>query len=263
MNGIKILCFVVVVIAALQVSASDICKRNFTLGVGEDQLRQKTGQKAVVGLATEFVKEIKDRVDCIYTDVPTSPERAITELKNFRLDLYAFAFSNERFKDFADQEVIYSTNRILLVDKKNYKPSLKIQDYLKNPKIKFSAISGSAYLYGTEEIKALADQNRMSYNSQMNGSVDSLVRKKVQATFISPAFLKQQIERTNLLKDAVAIPDPNYRLHIVLLISKKRVSFKERQQFAKAIADMRQEGVIEKILLHYVSTEDLKAYYKF
>lgn len=246
--------------------AAGNCKRSYSLGVAEDQLKRKSsinGKSALPGMATELLDEIKKRVNCVFDEVPLSPEKALVELQNYRLDIFAFSFTNESFRKVADEQIIYSTSRILLVDRKFYKPAWNVQDYLKSSKIKFGALSISNYWYSPDELRMLAAESRIAYSSKIEMNGHMLAKGKVQAIFTSPAFLHRMIEAKDILKTSVAIRDPAFRLTVALMLSKKRVSPEERDQFAKAIEGMRTDGSIEKILLHYVPAEDLKTYYKF
>lgn len=237
------------------------CNRVFFVGTNTDAVAKiRVGINAI---SIDLFSEIKNRVPCVYNERTLSFTKALEELRNNRIDLFAFAFQAPEWTPVTNSEVIYSVTRILLVNKKVFKKGATIKDYIKNPKIKFGVVSGGMFFTNKDELSFLEKEKRAIYDPFPDGVIELLTQGKVQAVFTSPTFYRRYLTQFKLKELSEAIPDKDNTLDLTLFFSKKRVTQEEQKIFAKAIQSMRSDGTVRKILLKYIPEEDLKKFYKF
>lgn len=236
------------------------CSRIFVVGTNTDAVAKKNSDINL--LSTTLLSEIKKRVDCVYTERTLPFTKGIEDLRNNRIDLFAFVMLSPEWEQAGYPINIYSVNRILLVDKKFYKPDWTADDYLKSPKIKFSAISTGMF-YLKNEIAKLEAEKRVIYDPFPDTAMELFIHGKVNATLTSPTFYHRYIRQYPLMDMSYAVPDKFHPIKLSLMISKKRVTPAEEKIFTQAIESMRKDGTLKKIILRFVPEEDFKNYYTF
>jgi polar amino acid transport system substrate-binding protein len=236
------------------------CARTYIFGFNGPAIsKDKT---SIEGLSGLMLEELKKRVGCVFDqkDMPTN--RARDELRRHRIDIFGFAFVTPETKEFADTITVYSTKRILLVNKKFFKEGASVADYVNNPKIKFAIPSGGMRLHQEEELKILQKDNRVVFDPFPDGVLQLLYEEKVQATFITNTFMKIH-EKKYPVKSKTEMITDGTTVDLALWLSKKRISKKEREAFQQAISEMQQDGTIRRILLKYTTAKEIETYYKF
>jgi ABC-type amino acid transport substrate-binding protein len=235
------------------------CDRTFTLGfngpaVSKDKIKIET-------ISTSILSELKNRVGCNFEQINLPSNKGREELRFNRIDLFGIAFANETDKNFSYPITIYSAKRMLLVNKSVYVPGAKVEDYLRNPKIKFGAISGGMLIL-QKELQPLQKENRVLFDPFPDGVLQLLYTEKVQAAFMTNTFLRLH-EKQFPVKSKVEMIFDGTKADLSLFISKRRVTKSERELFQKAINEMRKDGTLRRILLKYITEDDLKNYYVF
>ncbi|QDK37576.1 ABC transporter substrate-binding protein [Bdellovibrio sp. NC01] len=237
------------------------CSRIFVVGTNTDAVAKK--RAGINAISIELFSEIKKRVNCVYNERTLSFTKALEELRNNRIDIFAFAFKAPEWTAVTNSEVLYSVSRILLVSKGVYKKEFTISDYIKNPKIKFGVVSGGMFFTNKDELDLLEKEKRAVYDPFPDGVIELLTQRKVQAVFTSPTFYRRYVKQFKLAELTEAIPDKNNNLDLTLFFSKTRVKPEEQKIFADAIKSMRKDGFIRKTLLKYVLEDDVNKYYTF
>lgn len=235
------------------------CARVFTLGfngpaISKDKARIET-------LSTTLMTEIQKRMGCTFhqKDMPTT--RGKEELRLHRIDFFAFSFVNADTTQYADPIPLYAVERILLVDKKVYKKEYTVSDYIQNPKITFAILSGGMLINNDKELKILQKGNRVVFDPFPDGILHLIVDGKAQAAFITNTFLKIHEKKHPVRAKSEMVIDGT-KVDLALLLSKKRVSPLEKAALQTAIASMRRDGTIRRILLQYVTADELAKYYQ-
>ena len=242
-------------------ASSANCGREFKVGTSAGIIVKQN--EGVNDLADMLWSEIKKRTDCTFSERPLSLTKALDEINNHRIDIVAFAFKDSKWEQSADFQSIYSVDRILLIAKKFYKPQLSVSDYLKNSEIVFGTTSGGMLYMKNEELTQLDKAKRVKFDPFPDGVLQLLAQNKVQAAFVTPAVYRRYLKPFNLGKVVEPVGDPENSLSLSLYFSKKRVSAKEQAIFLTAIKQIQQDGTLRKILLRFVTEEDLKKYYHF
>jgi polar amino acid transport system substrate-binding protein len=240
-------------------AAPAVCKRAYVVGLNVAAVAKK--KAGISALSSEIFNEIKRRVGCIYNEKPLSFTRALEDLRNHRIDMYAFAFANPEWATHAKSESIYKVERMLLVQKKIYNKDLTVEDYLHNPKLKFAVISGGIFFTKTTEIARLEKENRAVFDPFPDGALELFRQGKVEAVFTSPTYYRRYEKEFDLASFSKLVNDPATKLDLCLFFSNNRVSVKEQESFAKAIEGMRRDGTLKKILIKYVGEDDFEKYY--
>ncbi|MDG0815759.1 transporter substrate-binding domain-containing protein [Bdellovibrio svalbardensis] len=241
--------------------AKALCNRVYSVGTNTDAVsKDKAGANLI---SIEIFNELKKRLDCVYNERVISFSRAAEDLRNNRIDIFAFSFTNESWSKFATSIPIYSVNRLLLVQNKFYKPGAKVADYLKDSKVNFAMLSGGSFFSSSVEIAALQKAHRATFVAFPDGVMDLLSKGKVQAAFTSPIFLRRYAIQYKIKEKTMVVADDSKRLELAIFFSKKRMKPLELKMFEKVIQDMKTDGTLKKIILKYVPEEDFNSYYHF
>lgn len=235
------------------------CNRHYILGVNTQVVAKS--QPSVAGVTQDLINEIKQRVPCTYQEHPLSFNKAAEELKARRIDFYAFAFKVEDWTSFADIEVLYSVERLLLVDKKFYNKQLSVADYLTKKDLTFATISGGTFFTSNHELEILIKDKRAVYVPYPDNILDALMAGKARAGFTSATYFSTYKDRTLLEKRFEIVRDPDLPMPLGLYITKGRVHPEDRKKFQNAIKEMRADGTIHRILKKYVPQDILEKYY--
>src|SRR5215469_9408190 len=167
------------------------CNRIFVVGTNTDAVAKvRVGINAI---SIELFGEIKKRVNCVYNERTLSFTKGLEELRNNRIDIFAFAFRAPEWTAVTNSEVLYSVSRILLVNKSFYKKDATVSDYIKNPKIKFGVVSGGMFFTNKDELDLLEKEKRAVYDPFPDGVIELLTQGKIQAVFTSPTFYRRYL----------------------------------------------------------------------
>lgn len=236
-----------------------VCDRHYVLGVNTQVIAKD--QPPITGIIQDLVTELKTRVPCSYREQALALNKAGEELKANRIDFYAFIFPNEEWNSFADILILYSVERLLLVDKKFFSPKSNVTDYLRQKELKFALTSGP-FLTLKQEVEPLAKSKRAFYVPFPDDILEALIQGKANAGFTSAAYYFTHKNRALLQQRFELVRDPGHPLlPLGLYMSKGRVSPEDRKKFEQAIQDMRAEGAIHRILRKYVPQDILEKYY--
>lgn len=235
------------------------CKRTFIIGLNAEAVaKDKVG---IEKIAADLFSEIQKRVPCAYDERNVSFNRAAEDLRKRRIDLYAFAFSIPEFQEFSEPLILYSATRILIVKKDFYQAKFTPPDYIKNPQLRFGAISGGKFFTSDDEIALLQKQDRIFFDPFPDGLFKLFDQGKIQAFFISPTYYNLYAERSSLSEKAQIVTDQE-TLDLALFLSKSRMTDSEKSLFRKAVQAMKSDGTVKKILLKYLPPSEFEKYYQ-
>lgn len=240
---------------------AEVCYRNYFTGRNVSAVARTSQDLSEI--STQFFALIKKKIPCTYNEQNLSFQKALKEFENYRLDLFAFAPINEVWLRYADPVVLYTTDRLLLINRKFYKKGLAPQDYLKNPKIRFIGIAGGHFYLNPNEVAQLEKQKRLIYDTFPDGVIERFSLGQADAAFTSPTYWNRHRQQFKLSEMSEMIRDSENQLPIALFISKKRLSEAEKTLFKKSVEELRKEGAFRKVLQKYVSDEDLNTFYHF
>lgn len=235
------------------------CNKHYLLGVNTQFVAKN--QPSIPGVVRDLIDEIKRRVPCTYQELPLSFNKAAEELKARRIDFYAFAYKVDDWMTFADIEVLYSVERLLLVEKKFYSKQLTVADYLKKKDLSFVTISGGTFFTSNDELDILIKDKRAVYVPYPDNILDALIQGKARAAFTSATYFSTHKNRALLEQRYEIVRDPDYPMPLGLYMAKGRVHPEDRKKFQKALKEMRDDGTIHRILKKYIPQDILEKYY--
>jgi hypothetical protein len=236
------------------------CPRQFLFGLNSSSFSKS--KKGFETLSEKLIEELKSRSGCRIETREIYIGKGIQELNKNAIDGYAFAIMIPEMKPIVDPVNLYSTKRILLVNKHFYKSALKVEDYLGNSAIKFSVVSGGLGFVQRQEIDALDKAKRVEYTAFPESTLELLANDKVQATFISMGYYSLYKDKMKLEEKVSKVVEDGYSFDIALWLSKKRVMPNEKKYLETLVQEMRDDGTIQRILLKFISEEDFKNYYR-
>ncbi|WP_291515406.1 transporter substrate-binding domain-containing protein [Bdellovibrio sp. ArHS] len=212
------------------------------------------------GLSFDLIKAIESRMGCTMTLNPVELPRAFEDLKNSRTDIFAFGTSDEEWSKYGRFIPLYKAARLMVVNNVVYDPKKSMQDYLKDPRVKFADQTGGRFFYLPEESESLEKQRRVIRSPRPEHLFDFLKEGRAQAMFSSAVFNKYFVETKNMQNKVSFIRDPKNKIAIGIYVSKRRVSPSEFQELQRIIKDLQLEGTFRNIVSRYVYPEDLSHY---
>lgn len=238
------------------------CSRRFRVAINNyPPLYYLNDKKEITGLSHEMMNAIAARVGCIFNQDPMDAPRVTEEFSRWRADFVAFQGPSAPLQTAGEYIPLYQVARKIIVTAKVYEEKKQIEDYLKDPKIKFGNQIGTRFFMHKKEQEALSDANRLVETPDPVASYRLLVNGRIHAMFSSPAIHKYFVETMPELKEKIrAIPDPSLKLEIGLYVSKKRVSAEEFARVRAAVQSLQKDGTLKKIVSKYIGNDDLKWY---
>lgn len=220
------------------------------------------GEKS--GSAYDVMMELMRRLGCKYSEQPESHSAARDGFLRNRTDVFGFTGPDPAMDQYGDYVEMVKLPRFLVINKKIYKPSDTIQSLIKNPKISFGGVIAGRYFYTEEEWSYLRKTQRLKEVPSPADIFNSLIAGRVQASFSVPIFTHFFLTRVKQRDKFVLIPDDQGTwTSLGFYLSHRRLSVFEREHLKKLIAEIRQDGTLEKIQQKYNDPVDLKYYQPF
>ena len=223
-------------------------------------VRDQSGKSS--GLSYDLLMELSKRSGCSFVIEPSSFPRAFTDLSQSRSDFYAFGLQMDEWKKFASYDVLYTMARVLIVNRNAVASSnIKIDDILKDKKIKFADTIGSPFFLKPHEREMLKAQGRLLELTNPEQAYDLLRTGRVQAMFSSPAINKYYLDHLKMRDDMTVLRDAQGTASVGLYSSKRRISEPVREIMRNSMKELYQDGTLKEILSKYLEPEDIKYYY--
>ncbi|KYG67640.1 hypothetical protein AZI85_16710 [Bdellovibrio bacteriovorus] len=250
-----------VTLCQLAQAETKICERRYKVTVNYQAPNFVPDvQKGGKGLSFDLIKAIENRMGCTMTLNPVELPRAFEDLKSARTDIFAFGTSDEQWSKSGRFIPLYKAARLLVVSNSIYDPKKSIQDYLKDPRIKFADQTGGRFFYHPSESENLEKQRRVIRSPRPEHLYDFLKDGRAQAMFSSAVFNKYFVDIKDMHNKVSFVRDPKNKIEIGIYVSKRRVTPTEFQEIRKIIKDMQIEGAFRGIVARYVYPEDLTYY---
>jgi|GEM_PF-3028682 ABC-type amino acid transport/signal transduction systems, periplasmic component/domain len=262
MSKLAVLALFSILVFEGSLSQAQTCDRRFRVAVNAYKPLYSVDRSGrLSGLTYELVKEIEKRVGCIFSQQPSDTPRMFEDFSSYRTDFIAFLAKNDKANSSGNFVPLYTVNRKFVVAKTAFVANKKIEDYIKDPKVRFTNQIGARMFFTAEEYNVLKDSNRVLEIPNPQVAYQMISEGRAQAMFSSPAIHHFHATENKSMNDkVVAVSDPTERIEVGMYISKKRVSASEAAKVKNAIISMRDDGTLKKILLKYVETEDISTY---
>lgn len=243
-------------------AAESKCEARYRVGLSvEAPFYELADNGKTSGLSYELIKELEKHTGCTLNQDPLSIQKATTELSQYRLDFYAFSAEVPQWNEHANFDKVYSSSRMVVVEKKAAGKNKSVADVLKDHSIKITAAVPT--VISEAEKKSLIAQGRYIEASNLEAAFKLLKDKKVQAVIGTPVLSRYHLKLLNLNNEVRVFHDTNTLMPIGIYSSKKRISASERERFKKALKEMVADGSLRKVLSKYVDASDIEQFYKF
>lgn len=234
------------------------CGRRFRVDVNNyAPLHFVTNYNEVQGLAYEVVIELEKRTGCVFVQDPVERPRMAEDLKKWRTDFVALVSPTAAMLEVGDFIPLYRVGRKLIISSNVYDSKKKLEDYLKDPSVKFATQIGLRYFLSRLEEEKLMKAGRLISVPDPFIAYKLLLSGRIQAFFTSPVVHAHQLKNLPSFEGHYsAMADLDKKSDIGFFVSKKRINAKEQAMVREAIRGMQKDGSLEKIVNKYIAPED-------
>ena len=150
MSKLALLALFSVLVFEGSLSQAQTCDRRFRVAVNAYKPLYSVDRGHLSGLTYELVKEIEKRVGCIFSQQPSDTPRMFEDFSSYRTDFIAFLARTDKASSSGNFVPLYSVNRKFVVAKSAFVANKKIEDYIRDPKVRFTNQIGARMFFKPE-----------------------------------------------------------------------------------------------------------------
>lgn len=212
-----------------------------------------------VGVDKDIVDELAKRTGCKFETQLMARARIWNDLESGDLDMGTCGIQNaarDKFAWFAHYMVMKNYAVINLKAAKNIKSA---SDFIANQNLQLGVVT--SFKHGPDQDKWIEDlrkMNRVQYTAEPESILKKIKDERVDAMFSQLPVFKKFIKEFGMENDVV-VQDwtPNEKVAPQgLILSKHRFSKEDAAKWQEVINEMKTDGTLKKIYMHYFSASE-------